>query len=224
MDTSWGIRVSENESFIDEVTEEVRRDKLYLFLRKYGWIPVIIIIAIILGTVIMELRSNTKQVRSEKLGDFLVQYLDKGMEDTSGMSQDLSNFVDLKPLVRLMLEAKVLENNSESKMAMIAYEEILKIEDIPTSLRDFVKFKLLLLVKDDNIRVEKLLVELINPDSAFNLLALEQRVLFNINENNWKEAISNLNLLIADPEATQALVSRATQIKKAIKLDSLSDK
>ena len=46
--------MSENESFIAEVTEEVRRDKLYLLLKRYGWIPVIVIITVILTSIFIE--------------------------------------------------------------------------------------------------------------------------------------------------------------------------
>ncbi len=37
--------MSNNDSFIDEVNEEVRRDKLYALFRKYGWIGVVAVLA-----------------------------------------------------------------------------------------------------------------------------------------------------------------------------------
>ena len=42
--------VSESDSFIDEVTEEVRRDKLFAVFRKYAWIGVLAVAAIVGGT------------------------------------------------------------------------------------------------------------------------------------------------------------------------------
>lgn len=213
--------MSDNDSFIDEVTEEVRRDKLYLFLKRYGWMPVILILAAILASVFIEVKSEAEQTSSEELGDFLSQSLNQGIGDSSKDKDERLYTIDSKSLVALMLEAKVFENKLEYKMAILKYETILLIDNMPNSLRDFIKFKLLLLVKDDPIRIKKLFVDLINPDSPFNLLALEQKILMNINNREWKEAMSNINLLIADPAASQAMVSRVTQIKKAIKLDSL---
>ena len=212
--------MSENESFIDEVTEEVRRDKLYLFLRRYGWVPVIIIIAVILGSIFFEIRSNRKLIESEKLGDLLSSSLSASIEDAGGLSKDISNYSDPKSLIALILKAKILENKFEYKPAIMVYETILNLDGIPRSLSDFVKFKLVLLINDDPIRIEKLLVDLINPDSSFNLLSLEQKVIIKINESNWGEAISNLNLLLSDPGASQGMISRATQIKKAIRQDT----
>lgn len=206
--------MSENESFIEEVTEEVRRDKLYLFFRRYGWIPIVVILAIILGSIFVELRSSRLQAQSERIGDFLSTVLNDG-------AGDIPSVMDPKSFVAIMLEAKILENKFEYEKAAFVYEKLLNTEGVTDSLQDFVRFKLLLISKSDPIKIKKLLVDLINPDSSFNLLALEQKVLVNISENNWQEALSDINLLIADPKASQGMVSRASQIKKAIEADSL---
>jgi hypothetical protein len=211
--------VSENESFIDEVTEEVRRDKLYLLLKRYGWVPVIVIITVILTSIFIEIRNNAKVIEAENLGDLLANSLSGDMEVKAILSNDISSTP--KSLIALLLEAKILENKLEYQTAIAAYETVLSREEIPTSLRDFVKFKLVLLVKDDPIGVKKLIGDLINPDGSFYLLALEQKVLIEIGEKRWNEAIANLNLILADPDVSQGMISRATQIKKAIRLDSL---
>ena len=211
--------MSENESFIDEVTEEVRRDKLYLLLKRYGWVPVIVIITVILTSIFIEIRNNAKVIEAENLGDLLASSLSGDKEVKAILSNDISSTP--KSLIALLLEAKILENKLEYQTAIAAYETVLSREEIPTSLRDFVKFKLVLLVKDDPIGVKKLIGDLINPDGSFYLLALEQKVLIEIGEKRWNEAIANLNLILADPDVSQGMISRATQIKKAIRLDSL---
>jgi len=48
--------MSDTDSFIDEVTEEVRRDQLYGYLRKYGWIAAVVILAIVCGAAWNEYR------------------------------------------------------------------------------------------------------------------------------------------------------------------------
>ena len=42
----WQVNMSDTDSFIEEVTEEVRRDRLYGLLRRYGWIAALVIILI----------------------------------------------------------------------------------------------------------------------------------------------------------------------------------
>ena len=39
--------MSETDSFLQEVSEELRRDKLYRNMRKYGWIGVLLVIIIV---------------------------------------------------------------------------------------------------------------------------------------------------------------------------------
>ena len=211
--------MSENESFIAEVTEEVRRDKLYLLLKRYGWIPVILIITVILASIFIEIRNNAKVIEAENLGDLLASSLSGDTEVKAILSNDISSTP--KSLIALLLEAKISENKLEYHTAIAAYETVLSREEIPTSLKDFVKFKLVLLVKDDPMRIKKLIGDLINPDGSFHLLALEQKVLIEIGEKRWNEAVANLNLILADPEVSQGMITRATQIKKAIRLDSL---
>jgi hypothetical protein len=155
------------------------------------------------------------------LGDFIHKSLNDSFENTQINQGDLEKFIDSRAVVALILEAKILENNSKSKTAIKSYEAILDLDELPNSLKDLIKFKLLLLIEDNPTRIESILADLINPDSSFNLLALEQKALIKINDEQWKQAISILNILIESPEASQAMISRATQLKKAIKLDSL---
>jgi hypothetical protein len=212
--------VSENESFIDEVTEEVRRDKLYLFLRRYGWVPAVMILSIILGSIFVEVGSNTKRAESEKLGDLLSKSLNGITKDAEYTPSDLSAELDPKSLIALMVKAKILENKSDYKTAITVYEGILNLKGLENSLRDFVKFKLLLFIKDDPIRIESLLADLINPNNPFKLLALEQKAIIEVREKKLGEAVSSLTLLINSSEASKSIISRATQMKNAIKLNS----
>ena len=41
--------MSDVDSFIDEVSEEVRRERLYIALRRYGWIGVLAVLLLVGG-------------------------------------------------------------------------------------------------------------------------------------------------------------------------------
>ena len=41
--------MSDSDSFIDEVTEEVRRDRLFGYFRRYGWIAAVVIVVVVGG-------------------------------------------------------------------------------------------------------------------------------------------------------------------------------
>ena len=53
---SPGAGMSDTDSFIDEVTEEVRRDRMYLLLRRWGWVGVVAVILIVGGAAFNEVR------------------------------------------------------------------------------------------------------------------------------------------------------------------------
>ena len=42
--------MSDTDSFIDEVSEEIRREKLFKTFRKYGWIGVALVVLVVGGT------------------------------------------------------------------------------------------------------------------------------------------------------------------------------
>ena len=72
------------------------------------------------------------------------------------------------------------------------------------------------MLTEDNARKTRLLSELIAPDNAFNLLALEQKVLENVRASNWDEASANLKLILSDPKSSQMLKFRTDQLLKAL--------
>ena len=39
--------MSDTDSFLQEVSEELRRDRLYRNIRKYGWIAILLVIVIV---------------------------------------------------------------------------------------------------------------------------------------------------------------------------------
>ena len=46
--------MSETDSFIEEVSEEVRKDRLFAIMRKYGWIALLAVLLMVSGTAYRE--------------------------------------------------------------------------------------------------------------------------------------------------------------------------
>ncbi len=64
----WRKKLSDSDSFIEEVSEEVRRDRLFGLFRKYAWIPILLIIIIVGGAAFNEYRKITDQRNASLLG------------------------------------------------------------------------------------------------------------------------------------------------------------
>ena len=68
--------MSETDSFIEEVTEEVRRDRLFGLMRRYGWIAVLAVLLIVGGAAYREYSRAAEQAAARALGDALLAALD----------------------------------------------------------------------------------------------------------------------------------------------------
>ena len=70
--------MSNPDSFIEEVTEEVRRDRLFNLFRKYGWIGAVVVVGIVGGAAWNEWSKSQAAARAQGFGDALVDALDHG--------------------------------------------------------------------------------------------------------------------------------------------------
>ena len=209
------MAVAENESFIEEVTEEVRRDKLYLFLRRYGWIGILLIVGIVLGSIVNEIRSSARLSEAQSFGDKLATSLENIDEVSLAYNTEVDNPFKTHPVLANLLRARIAESNNRRSQAVEFLNKIIIEESDPKNIKDYSRYKILMLT-EDNARKTRLLSELIAPDNAFNLLALEQKVLENVRASNWDEASANLKLILSDPKSSQMLKFRTDQLLKAL--------
>ena len=80
--------MSDTDSFIDEVTEEVRRDRLFGYFRRYGWIPAVIVFALVGGTAYNEWSKAQVAQVAQARGDALLDALE--LEDEAEQAAALS--------------------------------------------------------------------------------------------------------------------------------------
>ena len=67
--------MSETDSFIQEVSEEVRKDRLFALMRKYGWIAVLVVLLVVSGTAYREYSITTDALEAQKTGDAILAAL-----------------------------------------------------------------------------------------------------------------------------------------------------
>ena len=48
--------MSDTDSFIEEVSEEVRRDRLFKLMKRYGWIAILAVLLLVGGAAFNEVR------------------------------------------------------------------------------------------------------------------------------------------------------------------------
>ena len=68
--------MSNSDSFISEVSEEVRKDRISRGLRKWGWLGIIFILIIVGGAATNEWYKVNKLKSAQSLGDKIIYALD----------------------------------------------------------------------------------------------------------------------------------------------------
>ena len=80
--------MSETDSFITEVSEEVRRDKLFVLMRKYGWIGILAVLLLVGWATYNEWAKARDMAAAQKFGDSLLQALE--LDDSGARAQALA--------------------------------------------------------------------------------------------------------------------------------------
>lgn len=210
--------MSNSDSFIDEVTEEVQRDKLWAYAQRYGWIAVLLIVGIVGYVAWVEYSKSQRAAEAQALGDSInaaVSTTDAGaraealgaLAPTAG---DASVIVNLRQAAALV-EAEKLDE------ALAVYRQIAETSEDPI-YADLAQLKALVLQGSAAPLEERLaaLDALAAPGAPFRTLALEQKALALVDAGDKEGAIALLTELIEDSETSDGLRARAGQVLVAL--------
>lgn len=211
--------MSEIDHFIEEVTEEVRRDKLFALYRKYGWIVALIIVLIVGGAAWNEYRKAQQVAAAQQLGDAIIAAL--SADDPAGRAEALAGIQAATPggdAVRRMLLATALANSGRLEQAVAELDAIAANGELEEIYRQLARFKALTLQADTLPAADRRagFEALATAGLPLRLLAEEQLALIDIEEGKAEEAIARLERIRQDSEVTQALQDRATQLIVAL--------
>lgn len=206
--------MSNTDSFIDEVTEEVRRDRLFALLRRYGWIAVVVILGIVGGTAWREWSNAQAQAQAEAAGDALIAALEQA--DTPARIEALQAIDPASPgagAVRDFLLAAELAADDRATEAAGLLDGIAVSPDLPLIYRQIAAFKALTLTAPDRdpADLRTAFEALAEPGLPLRLLAQEQLALLDIRAGDTDAAIARLQAILIDAEVTSDLQQRAGQ-------------
>ncbi len=211
--------MSDVDSFIDEVTEEVRRDRLFLLLRRWGWVGVLAVVLIVGGAAFNEIRKARATSQAEDLGDAILAALaqNDSAERASGLANVPSSSVGGDAIVDMLLSASQSETGSTSE-AVESLNSIAVQGDLPEIYRAIAAFKALLLQSDTLPAADRRqqFEALAAPGAPLRLLAEEQLALIDVSEGNVDAAIERLQAMRQDAEIGVDLQQRAAQLIVAL--------
>lgn len=208
--------MSNPESFIDEVTEEVRRDKLFAMFRKYGWIGVVLVLAVVGGAAWTEWQRASAAARAQAFGDALLTALEGDTpEARSAALAAVPADGEQVALRDLMLASDPARDRAA---ALAALDKVANDASLPQVWRDLAVLRRSVLQGADIPLADRraALEPLAQPGRVFRVMASEQLAYLLIEEGQTDAAIASLRALVSDAEAPGGLRNRASQMIVAL--------
>lgn len=217
--------MSNTDSFIDEVTEEVRRDKLYSYLRRYGWIGGLLVISLVGGAAYNEWSKSQAEAAAQAAGDALTGAL--GLDTSEARAQALaSTAIDGDGvIVKAMLEAGELFNAGQDEAAVAILAPFTTDAMLDPIYRDLAVLKTAM-IGAKIIPAEERVAQLAGiaaPGAPYRLLAEEQIAAAQVELGETDVAIEGLRAIAEDASASNTLRQRALQMIVALGGDPVGD-
>jgi hypothetical protein len=212
--------VSHTDSFIDEVTEEVRRDKFYAFLKKYGWIGIVAVLALVGGAAWTEYSKAKARAAAEATGDAIAAAL--GAETPEARAAGLANVAGGEArVVVAMLRAGELHAAGDVKGALALLAPLAADDMLAPVYRDLAVLKTAMIGAGEISPEDRIsqLAGIASPGAPYRLLAEEQIAAAQAEMGDTQAAIDGYRAISQDVDASNALRRRAAQMMVALGAD-----
>ena len=214
--------MSDTDSFIDEVSEEIRREKLFKTFRKYGWIGVALVVIVVGGTGYREYARAVEKTASETFGSSVLEALQENDPSARVAQLDTITAPNASAGAMIaMLQAAEMASDDDGAGAAAKLESAAVNGDLDQMYRDILIFKRLT-VADSGIETNDRRMgfeQLATPGNALRLLAEEQLALIDLAAGDSDAAVNRLSMILEDAELTQGLRQRAGQLMIALGQD-----
>ena len=204
--------MSDTDSFIDEVTEEVRRDRLFGYFRRYGWIPAVIIFALVGGTAYNEWSKAQVAQVAQARGDALLNALE--LEDVAEKVIVLSAIANEG---KDALVAKLLVAGIEAEQAADLLKSVAADDKQPNYIRDLARLKMAstdgVLTADEAAAI---LAKLSEPGGVYRNVATELLVAVQLQRGDTEAALELLQAHIKDAVASSEQIQRMAELIVAL--------
>ncbi|MEO6300468.1 MAG: hypothetical protein ABIV25_03875 [Paracoccaceae bacterium] len=200
--------MSTPDSFVDEVTDAVRRDRLFAAFRKYGWIGIVIVVLIVGGAAVREWQKSTAATRAQSFGDAALVALDKtASADRNTALAAIPADGDQKAVLDLLIAA---DPTGDKAASLASLDRLAADTTQPQVYRDLAVLRRVALAGTDQPLADRrtALQGVAIPGRPFRTLAEEQLAYLLIEEGKKPEALTALLALVQDQEAPRGMRQR----------------
>jgi len=204
-----------SDSFIDEVSEAVRRDRVARTLSRYGWVVAAIVVIVVGGAAVNEWMKVRDARAAAAAGDAMRAALAEA--DPKARADALAAFATATPdaaVAARLAEAGTLARSGEKEAAAAVLATVADDGGVPALYRSLAALQRVMVLDAAMPASERqaTLETLAQPDAPFRPLALEQRALMKLEGGDKDGAVADLQAILADPIATEGVLGRARQL------------
>ena len=208
--------MSDSDSFINEVSEEVRRDALFGYVKKYGWIAVSLVLLLVGGAAYNEYNKAQTQNAAQSVGDAMIAAMAEDDAEARAAALAAVEAEGSAVAVTALLTAATQQEAGQITEATATLNALAINADVPDIYRDLAAFKAAMLPNEDAAARKTALETLSQPGSPFALLASEQLGLMQVEAGDVDGAIATMTAISEDAGATRGLRERAQTLIVAL--------
>jgi hypothetical protein len=214
--------MSDTDSFINEVSEEVRRDRLYALFRRYVWVAVLAVAGIVGGAAWLEYSRAQERAAAEAFGDALLAALDAAepADRVAALEAIPAAGPSAQMVIALLAAGEVAQGGADATAAAAALRAAAEAPDLPRRYRDLAILKAEMLAPSDPATARLVLGTLAEPGAPYAALAEEQLALMELRAGEIDAALDRLRALERSAAATAGLQQRASQLIVALEAGS----
>lgn len=208
--------MSNPDSFIEEVTEEVRRDRLFGLFRKYGWIGGVVVVALVGGAAWSEWSKSRADARAQAFGDAIIDALDNG---TPAERRAALGAIRADGEQTALLQLVLASDPDEDRAASLAALDVVIADTrLSPGYRDLAVLRRVLVAGADMPLADRraALEPIAVAGRPYRTLAEEQLAYLLVEEGKTDEAIAAMITVIQDQEASGQLRARLGQMVTAL--------
>ncbi len=208
--------MSNTEGFIEEVTEEVRKDRLFAMYKKYSWIAVLAIVGLVGGTALIEYRNASAESAAKIRGDNLIAALN--LDDASARVDALASIAnsgDSTAALAQFHRAGVLMEQGDRDGALAVFDDLKSGDDIYAQVATLRA----IMIRGNDMDMDQRMAELESlavAGNPFRTLAIEQTAMAQLDAGKKDAAIETLTALLDEAGVSQAMTSRTRQLIVAL--------
>lgn len=210
--------MSNPDSFIAEVTEEVRRDQLYQTFRRYGWIAIALVLLVVGGAAWREYSKGQVIAAAEAQGDAILAALET--PDDAARAAAVADLTINGPAagVAALLIAAEQQKAGDAAAAALTLTQVASNPEVDPLYRDLAQLKALMVQADtlDPAALKQDLGLLAVAGAPFRLLAQEQMALVDLRVGDTAAALTGLAAIAADAQVTPGLRDRVNGLIVAL--------